>query len=96
MDTFRYSEILQHLQGFDAWLTGLGLTPRPNDRVHQAFQFLRRAEEASCHGQDTGEFVEIRPGDWFPVIEALEASVITLKPATYYQFKTGHFAWVQT
>jgi hypothetical protein len=24
------------------------------------------------------------------------ASVITLKPATYYQFKTGHFAWIQT
>ena len=24
------------------------------------------------------------------------SSVITLKPATYYQLKTGHFAWIQT
>ena len=23
-------------------------------------------------------------------------SVITLNPATYYQFKTGHLAWIQT
>jgi hypothetical protein len=73
MDSFEYSEILRRLQGFDAWLTSLGLKPRPDDRIHQAFQFLRRAEEASRHGRETGEYVEIQPRDWFPVIEALEA-----------------------
>ena len=73
MDSFKYSDILQRLQGFDAWLTSLGLTPRPGDRIHQAFQFLRRAEEVSRRGRETGEYVEIQPRDWFPVIEALEA-----------------------
>jgi hypothetical protein len=73
MDSFKYSEILRRLQGFDPWLTSLGLTPRLDDRIHQAFQFLRRADEASRRGLETGEYVEIRPGDWFPVIEALEA-----------------------
>jgi hypothetical protein len=28
--------------------------------------------------------------------DVIYPSVITLKPATYYQFKTGHFAWIQT
>jgi hypothetical protein len=73
MDSVKYSEILQRLEGFDAWVASLGLTPRPDDRVHQAFQFLRRAEEASRRGQETGEYVEILPRDWFPLIEALEA-----------------------
>jgi hypothetical protein len=73
MEAFKYSDLLQHLDGFDAWLTKLGLTLRPNDRIHQAVQVLGRAEEASRRGQETGEYTEIQPRDWFPVIEALEA-----------------------
>jgi hypothetical protein len=73
MEAFKYSDLLQRLDGFDAWLMRLGLTPRPNDRIHQAFQVLRRAEAASCHGRETGAYVSIQPPDWFPVVEALEA-----------------------
>jgi hypothetical protein len=42
-------ELLQRLEGFDAWLTSLGLTPRPNDRIHEAFKILRKAEEPDSH-----------------------------------------------
>jgi hypothetical protein len=73
MERFRYSEILCRLEGFDRWLTSLGLTPRPNDRIHEAFKALRRAEEASRKGQETGIYSDIKPGDWFAIIEALEA-----------------------
>jgi hypothetical protein len=73
MEAFKYSELIQRLEGFGAWLTGLGLTPRPNDRIHQAFQILGRADEASRRGQEMGEYVEIQPRDWFPIVEALEA-----------------------
>jgi hypothetical protein len=73
MEAFKYSDLLRRLADFDAWLTSLGLTPRPSDRIHEAFKFLRRAEEASRKGQETGNYTNIRPGDWFPIIEALEA-----------------------
>jgi hypothetical protein len=73
METFKYSDLLRQLEGFDPWLTELGLTPRPNDRIHQAFQFLHRAEEASRKGRETGFYRNVGPGDWFPVVEALEA-----------------------
>ncbi len=73
METFKYSDLLRRLAGFDAWLTSLGLTPRPDDRIHEAFKILRRAEEASRKGQETGNYIDIRPGDWYPIIEALEA-----------------------
>lgn len=73
MERFKYSDLLRRLEGFDPWLTSLGLTPRPNDRIHEAFKILRRAEEASRKGNETGIYSDIHPGDWFPIIEALEA-----------------------
>jgi hypothetical protein len=73
MEKLRYSDLLDRLEGFDAWLIKLGLTPRQNDRIHEAFKVLRKAEELSRKGQQTGEYADILPGDWFPVVEALEA-----------------------
>jgi len=73
METIKYSDLLLRLAGFDAWLTRLGLTPRPNDRIHKAFKILRKAEEASQKGRETGAYIDIQPGEWFPIIEALEA-----------------------
>ena len=73
METFKYSDLLLRLAGFDAWLTSLGLSPCPNDRIHEAFKILRNAEEASRKGQETGVYIDIQPEDWFPIIEALEA-----------------------
>lgn len=73
MEAFKYSELLQSLDGFDPWLLEIGLTPRADDRIHQAFQVLRKAEEASSRGRATGVYSEIQPEDWFPIVEALEA-----------------------
>jgi len=73
METFKYSDLLLRLEGFDVWLTRLGLTPRPNDRIHEAFKILRKAEEASRKGRETQTYIDIQPKDWFPIIEALEA-----------------------
>src|ERR1035437_8716356 len=78
MEVFKYSDLLQQLEGFDAWLTSLGLTPRPNDRIHAAFQVLRRANKVSRRGHETGIYSYVQPGDWFPVIEALEAHDVFL------------------
>jgi hypothetical protein len=73
MERLKYSDLLNRLEGFDAWLSGLGLAVRPNDRIHEAFKVLRRAEEASRRGRETGIYTDISPGDWFPIVEALEA-----------------------
>ena len=73
MDTFKYSDLLLRLEGFDPWLSRLGLTPYPDDRLHQAFKVLRAAEEASRRGHETGVYTDIHPGHWFPIIESLEA-----------------------
>jgi hypothetical protein len=73
MEKLRYSELLGLLEGFDPWLTSSGLTPRPNDRIHEAIKVLRRAEEASQRGRETGVYEEIQAGDWFPLVEAVEA-----------------------
>src|SRR5215469_711210 len=73
METFKYSDLLLGLAGFDAWLTRLGLTPRPNDRIHEAIKILRKADEASRNGRETGSYIGIQPQDWFPIVEALEA-----------------------
>src|SRR5206468_4322902 len=73
MEAFKYSDLLCRLEGFDAWLTSLGLTTRSNDRIHKAFEILHRAEEATRKGQETGNYIDIQPGDWFLIIEALEA-----------------------
>lgn len=73
MERFRYSDLLSRLEGFDPWLTGSGLTPHPNDRIHEAFKILRKAEAASRRGRETGTYIDIRPRDWFPIVEALEA-----------------------
>jgi hypothetical protein len=73
MEAFKYSDLLLRLAGFDAWLTGLGLTLHPNDRIHEAIKTLHRAEEASRKGRETGVYIDIQPRDWFPIIEALEA-----------------------
>jgi hypothetical protein len=78
MESFSYCDLLQRLEAFDAWLISLGLTPRPNDRVHEAFKVLRKANDASRKGRETGNYSEIQPGDWFPVIEALEAHDVLL------------------
>lgn len=73
MDTFRYSDLLLHLEGFDSWLSSLGLTPHLNDRIHESFKILRKAEKASRRGRETGIYTNIQPEDWFPIIESLEA-----------------------
>jgi hypothetical protein len=78
METFAYFDLLQSLDGFDAWLVSRGLRPRANDRIHHAFSILRRAEEASRRGRETGVYSDVQPGDWFPVIEALEAHDVFL------------------
>lgn len=73
MDAFKYSDLLHHLEEFDPWLIGLGITPHPNDRIHQAFKVLSRAEVASRQGREARRYSYIRPEDWFLIIEALEA-----------------------
>jgi hypothetical protein len=73
MERLKYSDILRRLEGFDQWLVRLGLTPRPNDRIHEAIRFLRNAEELSKKGKETGHYADIHPKDWFPVVDALEA-----------------------
>jgi len=73
MEKFSYSDLIKRLEGFDPWLSRLGLTPRSDDRIHAAFNVLRRAEEAIRRGHETGVFTNISPADWFPMVEALEA-----------------------
>jgi len=73
MESFKYSDLLLGLEGFDHWLRSLGLTPHLNDRIHEAFKILRKAEEASRIGRETGVYTDIQPKDWFPIIESLEA-----------------------
>jgi hypothetical protein len=73
MDTLSYSDLLRGLSEFDPWLRSLGLAPRPDDRLHQAFKILAMAEEASRRGRETGVYSDIQPDHWFPIIEALEA-----------------------
>jgi hypothetical protein len=78
MESFTYSELLRRLDGFDAWLIRIGLTPRPNDRVHEAIKMLRKADAASRKGRETGIYSDIQPREWFPIIEALEAHDVLL------------------
>lgn len=73
VDTVAYSNLLRRLDGFDPWLSSLGLTPRLDDRLHQAFKILKIAEGASRKGRETGVYSDIQPGHWFPLIETLEA-----------------------
>lgn len=73
MDSFKYSDLLLRLEGFDQWLRSLGLTPHLNDRIHEAFKVLRKAEEASRRWRETGGYTDIQSKDWFPIIESLEA-----------------------
>jgi hypothetical protein len=73
VDTFTYSDLLRRLEGFDPWLRSLGLAPRPDDRLHQAFKILRMAEAAARKGKETGVYSDIKPDHWFPIVEALEA-----------------------
>jgi hypothetical protein len=68
-----YWQILGELEGFDAWLNTQGITVQPNDRIHQALKWLRKAAEASQRGRETGNFTRIEPRDWFFMVEALEA-----------------------
>jgi len=78
MEAFTYSELLRRLDGFDSWLIRIGLTPRPNDRVHEAIKMLRKADAASRKGRETGIYSDIQPREWFPIIEALEAHDVLL------------------
>src|SRR5665213_2391047 len=73
MEKLKYSDLLHRLGGFDDWLIKLGLTPHQNDRIHNAIEVLKRQDKLSRKGQQTGKYADILPGDWFPVIEALEA-----------------------
>src|SRR5215469_7087437 len=68
-----YSNILNELEGFDAWLVSLGLTPKKNDRIHQAIETLRAGDAAVRRGRETGKFSPIQPEHLFPLTEALEA-----------------------
>ncbi len=77
-ESFHYSDLHQHLEGLDAWLTSLGLRSRPNDRIYAAIEVLRRAEEVSRKDRETGIYSDIQPSDWFPVIEVLEAHDVFL------------------
>lgn len=78
MESFRYSELLGRLEAFDAWLIRIGLTPRPNDRIHEAIKVLRKADAESRKGRETGIYTVIQPREWFPIIEALEAHDVLL------------------
>jgi hypothetical protein len=78
MQTFKYCDVLHQLEGFDDWLIRLGLTRRSNDRIHQAFNTLRMAEDASREGRKTGEYHKIQGAHLFPLIEALQAREVFL------------------
>jgi len=73
MQTFKYSDLLQHLEPFDDWLRTLGLTPRREDRIHQAFETPRMADAASRAGRETGEYTTIAGEHLFQLTEELEA-----------------------
>ena len=73
MERITYSKMVSRLEGFDPWLVSLGLKPVPNDRIHEAFKLLRKADEASRIGHETGKYTNIAPDDWFGIVEALEA-----------------------
>jgi hypothetical protein len=73
MEKLSYDAIFRRLEGFDRWLISLGLKPVPNDRIHEAIKVLYKAKELSRIGHETGTFADIQPGDWFPIVEALEA-----------------------
>lgn len=58
---FRYSqlgvsqdEILDRLRKLDDWLESLGISPRPNDRLHRGIEALRDAAAATRRQQETG------------------------------------------
>jgi hypothetical protein len=78
MQTFKYSDLLHHIEGFDDWLRSLGLTPRPDDWIHQAFETHRMADTATRKGRETGEYSKIEGEHLFPLTEALEAHDIFL------------------
>jgi hypothetical protein len=90
MKTIGFSDLLNRLEGFDQWLINMGLTPRPNDRIHEAFKVLHRAEQASRQGQQTGRYSNIQPQDWFAIVEALEAHDI------FMAFQSGGTAALAT
>jgi hypothetical protein len=61
--SFQYSDLLRDLEGFDPWLARPGLTPRPNDRIYEAFEVLRRVEEASRQDRETGTYAATRSAE---------------------------------
>ncbi len=73
METLRYSDILRRLEGLDPWLRSLGLTPRNNDRIHQALSVVRMADEATRKGHETGQYSRLQSEHLFPLVEAVEA-----------------------
>jgi hypothetical protein len=44
MEQFTYPDLLQHLDGFDAWLTSLDCQPEPTLQLVWANHGLRRME----------------------------------------------------
>jgi hypothetical protein len=73
MKTSTFSEIVERLQGFDAWLKGLGIKPK-NDRIHNAIAVTQNAAKGWEKFRNTGELTKIgNSGDYyFSIVEALE------------------------
>jgi len=73
MQTTRYAEILDTLAKLDSWLERMGIEPK-KDRIHQAIEIVRKAEEgfetARCSGQPAkiGNIEDF----YFGITEALE------------------------
>lgn len=73
MQRLKYSDLLTRLQSFDLWLKSLGITPKLNDRIHLAFETLRKANDAVLVGRATGNYEKVSGQDIHPIVEALEA-----------------------
>ncbi len=54
MISVRHQEILSTLEGLDPWLQKLGIEPK-HDRIHQAIEIVRKAEEGRHRTRTTGE-----------------------------------------
>lgn len=80
MRTFRFSEILARLETVDEWLEGLGLNPKPCDRIHRAIEALQKADEGWRRFRETRQPTKIGSAEageyYFAITEAFEFSEI--------------------
>jgi hypothetical protein len=51
---YTHQEILDRLRRVDDWLESLGISPRPNDRLHRGIEALKEAAAATRRKQETG------------------------------------------